>query len=57
MSMKYVREFNCDLTGERVVIVKTEQGVEKAIPYKEYISKHYSEAEHDEAQLRREQGI
>jgi len=55
--MKYVREFNCDLTGERVVIVKTEQGVEKAIPYKEYISEHYSEAEHDEAQLRREQGI
>jgi hypothetical protein len=57
MNMIYVREFNCDLTGERVVIVKTEQGVEKAIPYNEYITEHYSEAEHDEAQLKREQDI
>lgn len=55
--MKYVREFNCDLTGERVIIVKTEKGVEKAIPYQEYISKYYSEADHDEAELKRERGI
>jgi hypothetical protein len=53
--MEYVREFICEMTGDRVVIVKDVDGFEIALDFTDYINNHYSEAEHDRKQLWLEQ--